>query len=154
MPIKDSTSCLAIKDIRGRTAVEVTRSYVVREQLMWSEGQEGFFYLPTPPVVLIMYSTEDRQGAEDERLQLSEVLPDFNVQTRERSNLRKQQMLDEIRLAQMNDDISALMVIIMSHGQQGAVTATDGDLSIQDILRQMCVPFLEGKPKVSFQIPR
>lgn len=121
---------------------------------MWSEGQEGFFYLPTPPVVLIMYSTEDRQGAEDERLQLSEVLPDFNVQTRERSNLRKQQMLDEIRLAQMNDDISALMVIIMSHGQQGAVTATDGDLSIQDILRQMCVPFLEGKPKVSFQIPR
>ena len=132
----------------GKTALETAKPYEVRQLLAWSSSQEGFYYLPTPPVVLIMYSTEDRQGAEEERMELSKVFPDFNVDVRERRDLRKQQMLDEIRMAQMKDDISALIVIIMSHGVHGAVCASDGDVRIQDILRQMCAPFLQGKPKV------
>ena len=135
-------------DKSEKTAFEVARSYEIRQLLGWSSSQEGFYHLPTPPVVLIMYSTEDRQGAEEERMELSKVFPDFNVDVRERRDLRKQQMLDEIRMAQMKDDISALIVIIMSHGVHGAVCASDGDVRIQDILRQMCAPFLKGKPKV------
>ena len=139
---------LSLKDINNKTPLDVAFSYEVRQLLNWSSSQEGFYYLPTPPVVLIMYSTEDRQGAEEERMELSKVFPDFNVDVRERRDLRKQQMLDEIRMAQMKEDISALIVIIMSHGVHGAVCASDGDVRIQDILRQMCAPFLEGKPKV------
>ena len=132
----------------GKTALETAKPYEVRQLLAWSSSQEGFYYLPTPPVVLIMYSTEDRQGAEEERMELSKVFPDFNVDVRERRDLRKRQMLDEIRMAQMKDDISALIVIIMSHGVHGAVCASDGDVRMQDILRHMCAPFLEGKPNV------
>ena len=139
---------LSLKDINNKTPLDVAFSYEVRQLLNWSSSQEGFYYLPTPPVVLIMYSTEDRQGAEEERMELSKVFPDFNVDVRERRDLRKQQMLDEIRMAQMKDDISALIVIIMSHGVHGAVCASDGDVRIQDFLRHMCAPFLEGKPKV------
>ena len=139
---------LSLKDINNKTPLDVAFSYEVRQLLNWSSSQEGFYYLPTPPVVLIMYSTEDRQGAEEERMELSKVFPDFNVDVRERKDLRKQQMLDEIRMAQMKEDVSALIVIIMSHGVHGAVCASDGDVRIQDILRQMCAPFLEGKPKV------
>ena len=139
---------LSHRNKSGKTALETAKPYEVRQLLAWSSSQEGFYYLPTPPVVLIMYSTEDRQGAEEERMELSKVFPDFNVDVRERKDLRKQQMLDEIRMAQMKDDISALIVIIMSHGVHGAVCASDGDVRIQDILRQMCAPFLEGKPKV------
>lgn len=140
---------LSYRDINGRTPREVACSYEVRQLLEWSSAQEGFYYLPKQPVVLIMYSTTDREGAEEERLELSKVFPQFNVRVRKKKDPRKQQMLDEIRMAQMEDDISALIVIIMSHGVQGAVCASDGDVKIQDILRQMCVPFLEGKPKVS-----
>ena len=139
---------LSLKDINNKTPLDVAFSYEVRQLLNWSSSQEGFYYLPTPPVVLIMYSTKDRQGAEEERMELSKVFPDFNVDVRERRDLPKQQMLDEIRMAQMKDDISALIVIIMSHGVHGAVCASDGDVRIQDFLRHMCAPFLEGKPKV------
>ena len=50
------------------------------------------------------------------------------------------------------DDVSALIVIIMSHGAQGVVCASDGDVSIQDILLQMqgAVP-QPGRSKVCSQ---
>ena len=54
-------------------------------------------------------------------------------------------MFDAIRYAQDQDEISALIVIIMSHGVQGSIEAADGRVRIQDILSTMCSPTLDGK---------
>lgn len=139
---------ISSKDNSGKTALDVANSYSIRHILEWSFSQEGFYYLQTPPAVLVLYSTDERETAEQEMLELRRVLPQFNVDVIERKNPSKQQIFDAIRVAQLGTQISALVVFIMSHGTKGYVCASDGNISIRDILLQMCVPDLEGKPKV------
>ena len=45
--------------------------------------------------------------------------------------------------------ISGLIVVMMSHGEQGSILDCDGNpVPIQDIINQMNPAFLDGKPKV------
>ena len=79
-----------------------------------------------------------------------QTFPVFNVEVDVRENPNESDMLGAIRDKQRHrPNMSALIVIIMSHGSSGAVCAGDGkDVKIQDILLQMCSPSLDGKPKV------
>ena len=112
--------------------------YKIRRLLEWSDAQEGFYYLLSPPVVLLMYTTENRDGAEQESQSIERAFPEFNIPITKVENPTKQDMTSAIlKSVEGRDDVSALIVIIMSHGAQGVVCAADGDVSIQDILLQM-----------------
>lgn len=139
---------LSFKNYADQTPVQLAQSFEIQSLLSWSFEQDGFYYLPSPPAVIMMYSTLDREDAQLERLQLEAVFPKFKVTMQTYENPTMQQTLEAIRDAQNSDEVSALIVIIMSHGVQGAVEARDGVVQIQDILRTMCSPTLEGKPKV------
>ena len=140
---------LSTKNYADKIPQQLAQSFEIASLLEWSVAQEGFYYLPTPPAVIMMYSTLDRENADAERLQLEAVFPKFKVTMQEYKNPTKQLMFDAIRYAQDQDEISALIVIIMSHGVQGSIEAADGHVRIQDILSTMCSPTLDGKPKVS-----
>lgn len=141
---------LAQQNFGEQTPFDLAKSYEFRRLIDWSQAQQGFYYLPTPPSVLIMYTTANRDGAEIEKDDLLKAFPEFNVRVDIRTNPSQSDMLGAItEVQQQHADMSALVVIIMSHGASGTVCAGDGrEVLIQDILNQMCSQSLEGKPKV------
>ena len=143
-------SLLSKRNHAGETPLEEAQSYKVKRLLEWSDLQNGFYYLPTPPVVLLMAITTEREGAEEEIQRLDNAFPEFNVSLRKVLNPNKDEMLNSIRdVCQRNGDVSALIVIIMAHGIQGRVWSGDGqDLQIQDILRELNGYVPDGRPKV------
>ena len=138
---------MSLRDLSSKTPYDYAKEYRVRHLLEWSSRQDGFYYLPTPPKVILLYSTENRDGADSEVMALDKVLPRFNINVIKRLNPTKITIVNTIRESQ-REDMTGLIVIIMSHGIQGAICASDGDISIQEILQTMCSPTIEGKPKV------
>lgn len=145
---KQRIDLLEHRDAKGKTPYQKS-SNTVRTLFRWIKRQQGFYFLPTPPTVLIMYSTENREGAEEECRDLLSILPKFNVKTTVKKNLTKDEMMQAIRDAQDQDDqLSALIVIVMCHGQKGAIWARDGAVNIDKLLLQMNSGKVNGKPKV------
>lgn len=140
---------LSAHDFAGRTPLQLANTYKLRQLLEWSDSQEGFYYLQTPPVVLVMYSTENRDGAEQESQDLERVISEFKLDVCTKVNPSKDEMTSAILDSVASHDVvSALIVIIMSHGAQGVICASDGDVRIQDILLQMQGAIPDGRPKV------
>ena len=141
---------LASKNFGGLTPMNLAKSYDFRHLIEWSEAQQGFYYLPTSSCVLVMYTTVKREGAEQEKDDLLKALPEFNFRVKIRTNPEPSEMIGAITDAQcQHPEMSALIVIIMSHGSRGTVSSRSGvEVKIQDILLQMASPALEGKPKV------
>ena len=137
---------LAKVDEKGRKLEEVTNHDEVQEVIA---NIRGHYYTSTPITVLIVCMTKDRPGAELERDSLMNVLQDFNVHVQIRFDLTRAKLLQAIREQQNSPvPLSGQIVIIMSHGQRGAVHAADGPIDINHILLQMNISSLEGKPKV------
>lgn len=148
---RQKRSLLVQTDESNRTVYQVATTENVRQFLDWTDAtlQEDLYYLPTPPVVLVMYTTADRPGADDELEELSKTIRKFNLRGSLQGDLTREGMLAAIRRQQeSHPELSALIVIIMSHGQRGAVQAKDKPVSINDILMQMNSGYLNGKPKV------
>ena len=135
---------------RGETVYDVAKSYKVKRILQWSDSQEGYYYLQTPPVVLMMPILNDREQAQEEIVQLETAFPQFNVRFKRCNNPDKEEMLSAIQnVVRENGEASALIVIIMAHGMQGRIWAADGsEVPIQDILLQMQAALPHGEPKV------
>ena len=139
---------------RGETSYSVARTDGVRKFLWWSEYQDGFYYLATPPVVLVMYSTTGRPYFDREITQLLDVLkselkvdpilPD--------PDLSKEEILSEINNieADRHHQASALIVFYAGHGSAGFVRTKNGFIRIQEFLDAMCrLKTMINKPKVS-----
>ena len=99
---------------RGETSYSVARSDGVRKFLWWSEYQDGFYYLSTPPVVLVMYSTTGRPYFDGEIRQLLDVLKsELKVDPiLPHPDLSKEEILSEINSieADRHHQASALIV--------------------------------------------
>ena len=133
-------------DEKGRKLEEVSDHDEVQEVIA---NMRGHYFTTTPITVLIVSMTKDRPGAELERDSLMNVLQNFNVHVQIRLDLTKAELLQAIRDQQNSPvPLSGQMVIIMSHGQRGAVHAADGPIDINHLLLQMNISSLEGKPKV------
>ena len=122
------------------------------EQLLaWARKQEGAYYLRYPPTVLVMYTTLDRPGAADEYDELKASISLFRVKTTTLVDFTRAQMLDALNNArESTSPLSALIVIIMSHGVRGAVSASDGLIGINTIMSHMSSGHMDGIPKVFF----
>ena len=148
-PLEVKNRLLSHRNFAGKTPLHIATNYNMRRFLEWSDEQQDG-YLQTPPVVLLMYTTENRDGAERESQNLERALPEFGLEVCKVVNPSKEEMTSAIlQSVEGKDDVSALMVIIMSHGAQGIVCADDGDVSIQEILLQMQGAVAEGRPKVN-----
>lgn len=145
---KHRNELLASRNRNSRTPLAVAKSKPMKTLLEWSELQQDYYYLATPPVVLIMHTTEGGSRGESAREALETALKKFEVQVITRQDLTKGDMMDAIREAQEYENLSALMVVVMSPGEQGIVQAADGAVEIDEILLQMCSPCLKHKPKV------
>ena len=121
--------------------------------LDWTKStiDKSMYYLPTPPIVLIMYTTADRPEAEEERETLTEIIPQFHLSGGVHNDLDREEMLSVIRQQQRSHlTISGMIVIIMSHGQRGAVyDKNNKPVNIHEVLMTMSSGKLYGKPKVS-----
>ena len=144
--IRMSTS----RNHRGETVYDVAKSYKVKRILQWADLQEEYYYLRTPPVVLMMPILNDREQAQEEIVQLETAFPQFNVRFKRCNNPDKEEMLSAIQnVVRENGEASALIVIIMAHGVQGRIRAADGnEVPIQDILFRMQAALPHGEPKV------
>ena len=151
MTFDERSRMLAARNHAGKTPLEVTPSYKVRLLLEWSDSQQGFYYLQTPPVVLMVAMTKGREeGADEEIKQLENAFPVFHVFVDKVVNPSYKPMLRSIReVCHSQADESALIVIIMAHGVQGRVWAGDGKaVAIQELLLQMQASAPPGTPKV------
>ena len=122
------------------------------EQLLaWARKQEGAYYLRYPPTVLVMYTTLDRPGAADEYDELKASISLFRVKTTTLVDFTRAQLLDALKNArESTSPLSALIVIIMSHGVRGAVSASDGLIGINTIMSHMSSGHMDGIPKVNY----
>lgn len=147
---KHRLDALNKKNRRGETAYFTAKSDKIRELLGWSKQQEGFYHLSTPPTVLVMYSTTLRQDFDREIEDLLEVLrSELNiVPTVDEADLSSDEIVTKIKEAQMQANMSALIVFYAAHGFSGHVQTKDGFMRIQTILDAMCHKTLQNKPKV------
>ena len=135
----------------GETAFSLATCESVKKLLEWSEEQKGFYYLSTPPTVLLMYSTSDRPGFDTEVMDFIDFLQNDVLMVDPivaDPNPFGFQLLNAIDCAARQPNVSALIVIYMSHGFKGYVETRDCPLRIGYILDKMCNPCLHGKPKV------
>ena len=139
---------LSLKNYAEKTPRQLAQSFEIAELLKWSVQQSGFYYLPSPPAVILMHSTEVEGNEDCNLFQLDASFTKYKLRIFQYKNPTKQLTFDAIRRAQEESDVSALVVCVIGHGGQGAVEATDGSVRIQDILETMCSPILDGKPKV------
>ena len=74
----------------GRSPLDFAKSFEFPNLISWSDAQEGFYYLPTPPSVLIMYTTSSSKNAEREKQDLIDAFPEFNVRVDIKANRMNQ----------------------------------------------------------------
>lgn len=149
------TNCL------NQTPRDVAGNYETRKLLRWSANQEGVYHMANQPHVLIMYSTIDRDRAENEpeclRAAFLKYLDGDHVSMD--ADVSKKGMLRKIEDL-VQKEPSGLIVAVISHGKDGFIqVGEDKDsadkVSIQEILNQMSgtkdKELLPGKPKVCFK---
>lgn len=115
--------------------------------LAWSESQLGCYPLVAPPRVVVFYSDTDRPGSDTEKESFIRMLPRFGIEPQVVLNPTEKDVYDIIRENQTGE-LSALVVVIMTHGDRGTVTVKNGNMPIDSILMQMNPTRLSGIPKV------
>ena len=120
-----------------------------------------FYPLPTPPRVLIFYSTKDRLSpeetvdghkpdAEAEKDCLEKFFDERNIQPKVFKDPTAQQLFSAIEAAQTDSGLSGLVVFIMSHGEKGIVSVKGRPdyVPLQDVIIHMNRGPAVNKPKV------
>ena len=116
--------------------------------LLWAEDQIGYYTLVSPPNVLVIYSTDSRPGFEEELESLTNTLAILSWPSVICKDPTENEVFTATGSLQKSDDVSAMVVVIMSHGERGSVWASDKLVPIRDILLQINPPSMNGKPKV------
>lgn len=119
----------------------------IRQLLAWAETQDGCYPLITQPRLVIFYSDEDRPGSEEERESFMKILPELGMEAVVKKNPSEDDIYDLIRQSQ-DGELSALIVMMMSHGDSGTIKVKDKHLPIRNIILQMNSSKLLGIPKV------
>lgn len=135
----------------GKTAQQTGDTYEIRQLLSWVQTQEGFYFMPTPPEVLIFYSTHKRKRhAEEEKDSIIGAFKVIGIEPEVVMMKNKQLVIESISNAtKAKPKPCGLIVIIMSHGAKAQVQTEDGkSIMIKDILTQMCTKATDDIPKV------
>lgn len=144
---QEVTHALLSKNNRGLIPYYLSTSSDVRLVLAWAETQKGCYPLITPPRMVVFYSDVDRPGFNTERDSILRICPSLSLSPLVKRNPTEDDVYRLIRESQTGD-VSALIVVIMSHGDSGTVKVQDKHMKIKNILHQMNPSTLKGVPKV------
>lgn len=149
-----STSVLDKQNDQGLRPLDMAVSKKVKSLLSWAVSvPDEYYYLPTPPAFVILYRTVDRPDWEDEKESISEaVAHDLHIEPVVVEDPTPSDVFETISAAieqAGGSTVSGLIVVVMSHGQDGSFVAEEGDVEINEVLTHMCQKDLNGKPKVS-----
>lgn len=99
---------------------------------------------------LILFSSDDRPGAEDEADNLNQGLKSLGCQIRKHdiSRIDLTTTLEDT-LRDIADDCALLVVCLMSHGGRGALEVDGQQIAISAILQQITYHLPESTPVVS-----
>ena len=159
---------LNVENFAHKKPVEVCVSYETKLLLDCASMNQDRYFMPTPPQVLIFYSTINREGADQEAKNLEEAFHGLMGKQSSYVQLIKDPSKNE--LLKKIDDValtsaapSGLFVIVIAHGKDGNVQVGKDEerkepLKIQDILDRMCElkedhsKFIEKKLKATQDI--
>lgn len=136
------------KNIDGHTPGQLTQNQRVRRLLAWVESQHRYYPLITQPRVVVFFSSQDRPGSDGEKDSIVGTLSKLKIDSRVKENPTQRDVYVIIR-ANQTGEVSALIVVVMSHGDSGTVAVADGNMQINNILKQMNPQILTGVPKVT-----
>lgn len=143
------SDALRSRNSYGCTPYHSCKSGQLPNILAWTEQQRKSYPLLQPPRVLIFYSDTDRPGCDAELRSFEDALPYIGVtEPSVILNPTKQEIFRMIRENQ-EGEVSALVVVVMSHGDSGRVNVADGQLALKEIMMQMNSSKLKGIPKVT-----
>ena len=132
----------------GLTPHHLTEDMALKNFLAWVEFQHRCYPLHSPIKVVIFFSDENRPGAQAELRSLTESLRGIEQTTTVIRNPTQDDLYRRIRESQEGENVSALLVVMMSHGNSGTVKLQDGSLPINNVLMQMNSSKLKDVPKV------
>ena len=120
----------------------------IKRLLAWMETQKDAYPLYSAPCALFFYSTEDRPNAVLEVQSLKEAFHEIGIFPKISPNPTSTDIFEHIRTQQARK-VSAMIVVMMFHGDAGVVRVGDEVLPIRTVLQHMDSPILKGIPKVS-----
>ena len=100
---------------------------------------------------LIFYNEDDRDGAEEEADNLSQslIITGCDVIKQVWSEVLQLRSMITDHLLQTRHTSSVLILCLMSHGSMGCLKGSDGKVSINNILKQVCDIIPQHIPLVS-----
>lgn len=115
------------------------------------------YFLCYPVAVLVMYSIKDRQTEDDQTAKkefdsINKTFSEFEMQTDLKTfpEWTEAELFVNLEKTARRDDISGLMVVVMTHGRAGYVWDCNNKLvKIQKIITEMNRVTPKDKPKVS-----
>ena len=98
------------------------------------------------------YRTKPRSGSDEDAEKLTELFLDLGFYVDRHDNLSKSEINEKLKSVADEDfsKLSCYACIILSHGDEGIVHASDGDMKIRDLTSLFRTKKLEGKPKLFF----
>ena len=117
---------LNVENFAHKKPVEVCVSYETRQLLDCALMKQDRYFMPTPPHVLIFYSTIDRKGADQEATNLKEAFQGLMGKQSAHIELINDPSKDELlkkidEIALKSAALSGLFVIVIAHGKDGNV---------------------------------
>lgn len=137
-----------MRNEEGKTPADVSQSDVMKQLFKMHTDVVDLYAGNRTPSVLLFYFTSGRDGAEEECDSVRQIFKGSNIMLEVGRDLTIPEIYVAIRRTQARSQASALVVVVMGHGTNGFIQATDGHIALQDILNTMCSPMLDGVPKV------
>lgn len=122
--------------------------------LSWVEAHKDWYLLHMPLTALVIYSKDDREGAEDEADRIVRCLKNIGLVVKKKLVSNRNQFRERItKILKNNPMMSGFVLVVMSHGEAGKIRLSeesDGSFDIKDIFSILdAKKELKHKPKVS-----
>ena len=119
----------------------------IKQLLAWMETQKDAYPLLSPPSALFFYGTIDRPNAFLEMQSLKEAFHEIGISPKIIRNPTSADVFEHIIRTQQAGEVSAMIVVMMFHGDAGVVEVGNELLPICKVLQHMDSQKLERSPE-------
>ena len=150
LPYETAAKLSALEGTDGRTP-QFWCKFDLNEAIEVYTVSSKVYQLKTAPRCLIFYSTVGRDDthAKEEKDSIIQYCEEKSILYKVVTDPTEDTVYSSLKAAQSDENLSALVVFILSHGQKGIISVA-GDpnyVVVESIITHMCLG-TEGKPKV------
>lgn len=151
---EERTNALERKSGKNKLVVEVATPEIRQFLEYYKTHYVQFYPLPVAPVVVIIYSTDKRVGAEEETQTISQTMDSFALAPLILKDKTKHEIVEKVRKIAKDRSITGLVVVVMAHGSAGSFEVANGEeIRIQEFLDEvMFCSATSSTPKVCHKI--